>query len=70
MSNPTGLKPRARTWAEQCGCVTDGSQWIDLCDEHHAEFAGMHAAAMAGVSYVPGKPPSWYATDDNPDPWS
>lgn len=69
MSNPTGLKPRGRTWSELCGCVQDGSQWIDLCDEHHAEFAGMSAAAMAGVSYVPGKPPEWY-TNNDPDPWS
>lgn len=66
MSNPTGLKPRGQTWSDPCGCVQDSSQWIELCDEHNAEFAGMHAAAMAGVSYVPGKPPEWY----NPDPWS
>lgn len=69
MNTPTGLKPRGRTTREECGCISDSSQWIELCEEHHAELAGMHAAAMAGVSYVPGKAPEWYSNND-PDPWS
>lgn len=53
-------------WLNRCTFEAEGAEGIELHAEHRAEFAGLHAAATAGVPYVPGKPPEWY----NPNPWS
>lgn len=49
---------------EKCGCRSNDSRWLEMCDEHKTEFLARHQRAQAekDMAELLGR----YSTDEEP----